>query len=512
MSDETQQLGRSLADITVAKIRDALQQSDTACVTQVLEVIQEMSNKAEHLSVQDLAEIVGRDLTTVAKIMKAANCLGYNPGGTEVTTLPQAIGVIGFETIRNLVVSLMLMESAEKRFGHEKSHDVAAVALSTAMTAQAVAQRTPGMNAEQAFVCGALRHYGKLLLSTFMPDEYLDVQEAARETTFDLESTRYFGLTPLDLGQRVLAESNLPKLIQNTLEPARHDLIRSEKLSDLEKLVVVTDFSARLCELIDEPGLTTQSYKTRIKQMLHNYSPSLGLDEEDLEEVIASVSHAMNAVGQAQGFSSFASVVVNRIGRLADGRTLEGSSRGANRDSGQAAAQDFLALGLAEIERLVTATPIDTSKVLIVAARAIRAGLHCRSCLMFLRDAGSPIFSAGIGVGPLYHEVRNQPLIDPAHKDVFSVCIARGEDVMIQNPDEPSIAPFVPSWFRGSLTKGPLLLLPVQDREGTFAVICAVAGSSGRIELSTPRLQHLKKLRSCLSLLRDAGFEQRSAA
>ncbi len=516
MSDTTQQITRSPADRTVSKIRDALTCGDTACVAQVLEIVQQMSGKVERLSVQELAEIIGRDLTTVAKIMKAANCLGYNPAAAEVSTLPQAIGIIGFEAIRNLVISLLLMESAETRFGEEQNHNVAATALSTAVMAKTVAERIPGLNSEQAFVCGTLRHYGKLLLSTFMPDEYFDATELAREMGTDQAFRKTFGLTPIELGIRILAESNLPRIIQHALEPAPAEMIRSKKLSDSEKLVVVSDFAEKFCGLIDSPDLNPASYKSASEQLLKSYAPSLGLDGDGLQEVLVRVSHSLTTVGQAQGFTSFGSTIVNRFGRLAEGRPLEQRPTPAkSAEAGQPTASsspDPLALGVAEVEKLVALNPVDTRKAFTVAARGVRAGLRARSCLIFLCSREEAHFSAAYGVGPLFHEVRHQPLIDPRVKDVFSVCIARGEDVMIKDSEDASIAPFIPAWFRGSVSKGPLLLLPVKDASGTFATICVVAGHGDRIELSAPRLQQLKKLRSCLAFLREAGFDRQNAA
>src|SRR5262249_27301763 len=125
-----------LAAETVRRVREALAHSETACVTQVLEIVQELSQKAEHLSVQDLAGLIGRDLTTVTKIMKAAPCLGYTPGAVEVSTLSEAIAVIGFEKIRNLVLSLLLIETAEGRNSTKASQEVAALALTSGLTAQ----------------------------------------------------------------------------------------------------------------------------------------------------------------------------------------------------------------------------------------------------------------------------------------------------------------------------------------------------------------------------------------
>lgn len=517
MSGTSSQPDRSPADRTVAQVREALSRGDTACVTKVLEIIQELSGKADQMSVQELAEITGRDLTTVAKIMKAANCLGYNPSAVEVTTLPEAIGVIGFETIRNLVISLLLIESAEKRTGWEQIHEVAAVALCSALTAQAVAQRVPGVNPEQAFVCGALRHYGRLLMSTFLPDQYLDAVEMAREGSFDAACQTVFGLSPSDLGRRILSGTNVPALIQLVQEPTRVELMQSKKLSDTERLMVVSEFSAKVCEWIETPSLGCEELQGKLDRLLKTCAPTLELAEDDLREILAKVDRALKSVGQAQGYQSFGSLVVNRIGRLAEGRSVAvGNARVA--EPGEvvgatpASTPDALEVGLAEVERLIAGIPVDARKVFSVAARAVKNGLRFRSCLVFLQESSGPMFSAEVGCGLLFHEIRHQPLINPAHKDVFTVCLARGEDVLIRNPDDASIAPFIPGWFRSSVSKGPLALFPVKDSSGTFAVICGVMGPQERTELTAVRLQQLKRLRNCLGMLREPATDRSKAA
>src|SRR6185503_10597940 len=128
MNSQSALVDRTLAEVTLHRVREGLAHSETACVTQVLEVLQEMAQKADRLSIQDLADLIGRDLTTVTKVMKAAHCLGYNPAGIEVTTLSEAIAVIGFDKIRNLVLSLLLIETAEGRGAVTEARDVAALA------------------------------------------------------------------------------------------------------------------------------------------------------------------------------------------------------------------------------------------------------------------------------------------------------------------------------------------------------------------------------------------------
>lgn len=518
MSEQMIAANAPLITRTLATVREGLARRDTACVTQVLEIVQQLSGRVDHLSVQDLAELVGQDLTAVTKIMRVANCLGYNPTGVEVTTLPEAISVIGFENIRNLVISLLLMENAEKRSGRDSAHDVSGTALGGALLAQVLAQRVAGVNAEQAFVAGALRHYGKLLLSTFLPDDFLEAMESGRGAAFDAACQTIFGLDPLELGRRILGEANLPKLLRHSLDPASSEMVRSKKLTDPDKLIVVSDFAGRVAELLNDSSMTQGGFNQRMEQLLHDYSASIDLDKEGFHEVLAKVSHVMGFVGQAQGVRAFESGIVRRLQNMAEGRPWPkaavpaASSSGGPASDDAARALDLFATGLVEVERLVRSTPVEIRRVLSAAARCLKQGLNLRSCVVFVQDASGQMMTAQAGTGPLFHEIREQPLINSGHADVFSVCVKRGEDVLIRNPEDANIAPFIPSWFKSSPAKGPLALFPVKDFSGTFVVFCGVVGPNERVELTAPRLQQLKKLRGYLAPLRDLAVEVPAAA
>jgi HD-like signal output (HDOD) protein len=504
---------------TLSLVREALAHGETACVTQVLEIIQEVSDRADHLSIQELADLIGRDLTTVAKIMQAANCLGYNPGAIDVTTLTEAISVIGFEKIRNLAISLLLLETAEQRSGAAESRTIAAHALSSALTAQVIIRRTTSLNSDQAFVCAALRHYGQLLLSTFLPDEYREALDLAEDMPLSAACTFVFGLTPLDLGRHILEESNLPWIIAGTLQEADADLFDSKKLSERDRLLVVSEFSTRLSELLGSPGLTSESFETGMKRLLTTYAHSVGLTEKDLKQVLGEVEQMLGTIGRAHGLDAFSNPLMNRLRAVVAGRKLEPAPVAprpapaeAETTPPESRGPDPIAAALVEVQRLVSVQPIDPRRVFALATRAIKAGLRLRSCLVFLQESDGPMFAATLGSGAFFEAIRNQPVLDPHRKDVFTVCLARGEDVLIQDPDDPRILPFIPDWFQRIPGKGPFLLLPVKDSGGTFAIICGTTGKTDRIELNATRLQQLKLLRNHLGAIRSSLVQSRAAA
>jgi HD-like signal output (HDOD) protein len=511
----------SLAEITVRRVREGLARSDTACVTEVLDVLQEMSQRADCLSIQDLAALIGRDLTTVTKVMKAAHCLGYNPAGVEVTTLAEAITVIGFDKVRNLVLSLLLIETAEARGGAVEAREVAALALTSALTAQTLATQAGSPHADQAFVCAALRQYGKLLLCTFLTEDYQNamalVQEGSPETAFQT----VFGLTTFELAHHILAEANLPKLISNSIQPVSPLLLQAANPSDGDRLLLISDFATRVCATIARTDLTAEQCQAALAQLVRGAMRSLALSEEDLLETLQTVDEVLSTFARVHGVSRFSSGLITRLRCLAEGKPwqVEPGARPRTRSSGTefttaaatAKGRDPLAEAIADVERLIRAGGSEPRSVFSAAARGIRAGLRLRSCLIFFPEASGPLFAPTIGSGPLFDALRNQAVLNPQHRDVFSVCLDRGEDAVIQDPSDAKIAPFIPDWFQRAVGTGPLVLLPVQDPLGVFAVICGVVGPGERVELSAPRLQQLRALRAHLAGLRSKLAPRRAA-
>jgi len=135
-----------------------------------VQLIQALSAKAREISVTDLAEIVQKHVTVMAKVIAVANTLGYNPSGIEIGTVSQAIQVIGFERIRSLVTSLILVHDAVDATAAMDQRDTAMLALCSGLVAQQVSRDRGTPDPEQAFVAASLRNFGRLLLATYLTD------------------------------------------------------------------------------------------------------------------------------------------------------------------------------------------------------------------------------------------------------------------------------------------------------------------------------------------------------
>jgi hypothetical protein len=212
-------------------------------------------------------------------------------------------------------------------------------------------------------------------------------------------------------------------------------------------------------------------------------------------------------VGRAEGLQTLSSPLITRIRQVAEGRAFsptKTSQRPVDGDNGGPQRLDPFVVGLAEVRRLAAVSPLNSRQVFAAAAQAVNDGLELQSCLVFLKEDTSSMYAPRLGVGPSFEAVQGQPLLNPRQKDVFTVCLSRGEDVLIQNPNDSRIAPFVPAWFKALPQQGPFVLLPIRDTQGTFAIICGIGESGEKIDLNGTRLQQVKALRSVLASLRTA--------
>ena len=177
-------------------------------VSRILEVADDTGSSAN-----ELAELVSRDMSVSAKVLNLANSAFYG-FARRITTIPQAVVVLGFDTVRSLALSVSVFESLSKSSG-EVSFDreafwIHSIGCGTAsrLTAKALSYRDTGT----FFVAGLLHDLGKVILDTYFSEQYSEVvQEMVEEerSALDVE-TDILNIDHAAVGG-LLAAGNSPK-------------------------------------------------------------------------------------------------------------------------------------------------------------------------------------------------------------------------------------------------------------------------------------------------------------
>jgi putative nucleotidyltransferase with HDIG domain len=197
----------------------------------VARIMQIVSNPMT--SAADLNEVIAVDQALTAKVLRLANSAYYG-FPKEITTIPQAVVILGFNTIRNLALSVsvhkMLFEGKERT--HFSPREFWKHSVGTAVASKLLAKRIGFKAEENAFTAGLLHDIGKNFFEQHTPEynAVLDTALLGEEPLWKVERAQ-LGLDHAQVGAWMAEKWNLPPTWRPpscaTTSPARSLSIRS---------------------------------------------------------------------------------------------------------------------------------------------------------------------------------------------------------------------------------------------------------------------------------------------
>ena len=496
---------------TFRGIEEGLRTQETASVTQAVELIREMAGKVESLSIHQVGEILSRDLTTTTKLIKIACTVGYNPDGAEITTINQAIATVGYDRVRNMAISLLLLQNANKRWSNDDFDEIACITLTSALMSETIMETRRSHNPEHAFVAAALRSYGRLLLASFFPEEYREAMTLGETRGYELALREEFGMSSLEIAKELLQRAGLPPALLRFIEAIPENKFSAEQLTRDDQQLMLVDFSVKFCELLSRLK-TQEEFQTGYRQLMDRYGKSLHYTKEDMLGLLEATLSKVESYKRQLASPLFSNRIVTNIRAHLEQQPLTlqplttqpGETKrvplNATFTCGHNA-ERMLRVGLKELEPVVLAKNPDHAVAWEQATRLLSRALELDDTILLLQPPCSVAFQAEYGFGQQVAAIRPNVFLDPATKSIFTVAITRAQDVIIQNPNDNAIQPFIPDWLK-PYAKGAVILLPVADQEGTFAVLLGLARAKHTLALSPKTMDHLRVLRTLLGNLR----------
>jgi HD-like signal output (HDOD) protein len=276
-----------LAEQTVQRVVLSLGTHDAVpAINQILEVIRDLSSKAESLQIAELGDAITKDVSLSAKVLMAANTIHFNHHGTKVTTITEAIQRIGLKQIRNLAVTLLLIGPLQDETQKLELKQITSVALMSGLAAQLIAKKAGFKSPEQALICASMRHYGRILIMNFLLDEYRYIHKLAETIPVADAYLQILGIGVMELGYRVAEEMNLSSVILQCMEAVPPEFLKSPPEEEEAQLQVVSAFSMELCELIEDGPQETAAFNEKLAELARRYEPSLKTTYSSIDQLI----------------------------------------------------------------------------------------------------------------------------------------------------------------------------------------------------------------------------------
>ena len=237
----------SLTDV-IKNIRDL-----PALPVVVIELMNTLEQEDSNTHV--LAEKVSRDQALTAKTLRLANSSFYGMQ-SKVTTIHQAIAILGFNSVRTLVTAAAVLgnfsSSENDAFNLQGfwRHSIA-----TALCARSLARQLH-VNQDYAFMAGLLHDIGKLVLVTRSPQHYAKViAHQAAQDCYAIEAERtVLGIDHAMVGRALAEHWKFPVLMQQAI--ASHHAPDGQGEGSLASIVHVADCMVHALDLCgDEQDL-----------------------------------------------------------------------------------------------------------------------------------------------------------------------------------------------------------------------------------------------------------------
>lgn len=429
-----------------------------------------------------VAQEVLKDANLCAKLLRLGNSAYYNRGLGKISVVSRTVILLGFETVRNLTLTLKLIESFKHTNPAVDMTQMLVRAYLAAGLVREVAAKCGVKDIEESYVCALLHNLGEIIVAYVLPDEFLRVLEMLKKQSTNQTQAELavMGATFDAIGQELavmwefspLVVSSMsrtaPKItgpvrdrlqLNRTLARLGNDLVGSlyvERNQDsehfantMQRMALATGLEPNRIEL----GLT-ESFRMSCA-LAHEY----GLDKKHLQPILGDGEENLRNKWARQ-FAYYATVETGgsisakapspelrttaRTRDVADDAKSSAPTGSGNETSASAAPQATadnshrqLAL-IQEITQLI-ASGARLNQVFVKVLEGILAGADFDRVLLCLVTPNRRSYVARLAVGHHYDELKsffNLPITRGG--DLFSTLLLEGGEILIADSAHPA--------------------------------------------------------------------------
>ncbi len=164
-------------------------------------------------SAEELGRAIATDPALVSKVLKLVNSAFYGFPG-RISTITQAIVILGFSTIRNVVLTTSVLKAFTCKLD-QKGFDIETFwehSLLTGAIARALAMERDANFIEETFIAGLLHDMGRIILSQKLTPEFekVNAYRMTKGGTWVEAEQSVLGLTHSEIGGWLARKWNLP--------------------------------------------------------------------------------------------------------------------------------------------------------------------------------------------------------------------------------------------------------------------------------------------------------------
>jgi len=167
----------------------------------------------------ELANAVLKDANLTARLLRLANSFYYNPAGVRISTITNAIMLLGFNVVRDICLSLAIIDVLVKGNTHEYILKLMAKSFHAAVQARAIASEFKDESCEEIFIAALLYHLGEMTFFCTAKDSNHELYEKLCHDSKnpDKNQKELLGFTFHDLTVQLTQDWHLSELLHDAI-------------------------------------------------------------------------------------------------------------------------------------------------------------------------------------------------------------------------------------------------------------------------------------------------------
>ncbi|NDP40131.1 MAG: HDOD domain-containing protein [Rhodoferax sp.] len=499
-------------------LRRMRHKSDFPALSDAVLRIQSMASSDKE-SINSVTNEILKDVALTNKLLRLVNSAHY-ARGSSIGTVSRAVSLVGFNGIRNLALSLVLLEHMQDK---AHAHVLKEEFLRSLMAGSIASELWPGtQGTEEAFLAAMFHNLGRLLAAFYFPEEARTIrgltqtgQPPVSEATAAIS---VLGLSFEALGVGVAKAWGLPEDLQRCMQKPSGEPPTRAPAAGVERQRWTALAANDMADVMLHAD--PQAVGEQLAQLGKRYVKALGVSSSEVQlatTVARKKLIEMASVMEIKVLPGSSAAKLLKPPAEPDGppqhsgdeapdslypMALQATSsvplqanEVAPRDTQHVA--QILAGGIQDITNTLV-EDFNLSDVLRMILETMFRAMDFQRIIFCMRDPKAETLTGrfGLGQGVEHLAKRFNVALNATPPDLFAVVCSKGIDTMIRDASEATIIARLPAWYRELFNAPTFLLLPVNIKGRPFGLIYADKANKGGLVLDEKELALLRTLRN----------------
>ncbi len=445
-------------------------------------------------NVSQLSSVIVEDFALTNKILKLVNSAFYRGMQGEIKTISQAVLMLGFNEVRSIAMSLILIDHIHHKSKANKLKNHVVSSIYSGILAKDLSAEINLPEHEEAFLSGTFHQLGEMLCLFYFYEEADEIDKLISEEKLTKEQAaiKILGVTYHKLGVEIAKLWKLPQYIINNITPFKVDEINPKKaLNNQQKLQAITSLSNELSDALEKKE--DVKWRNNAVKIWKNYASTLNLKDDALKKIADKARKNLIEANHVFNINLQESEVLRKVNLLnteeeqelsEDDKTLviseqeqidltlalqEEDAKDAI-EKAKLAPEKVLQNAIDDIEAEI-AGKNQLGTIFNIVIDAIVSGFNLeRLIICFYNNAEKKMIAKmGRGIADSFLASFNFSLRNATN--LFQLSCIKGVDIYINDTNEFEKKNNLPPWYRQIIDAETFMIFPIRFRSKPFAMI-----------------------------------------